>query len=257
MNSITNEQQLICAIQRYCELTNNDYTNIIYQVLVLPDTTYNLLFCQLSFDLNMKLETIHTLFTELSTKYLYVNLLSFRESFNIQQNLSAIVTEMQTVSQYQNHKFLVIEKRNIQSKIDQSDKIPLQQFKQEFLETVKTIMMEFDIRANQMIDKEVCQVLKQYFQSHDQKLFWERVQQQISYKTVLQLKQYYQKSFLQCQYEQISKNDKQKIVQLIRVMPQSKPSEIVNIFFNEIGSEIYFRRKVIMLVIYLQRLGQK
>ncbi|CAL6084251.1 Hypothetical_protein [Hexamita inflata] len=250
MSSIINEQYLINAIQRLLELTNNNHTYIIFQAMILPDNIYNLLLCQLSFDLNIQLETIQTIFADLSTKYLYMD---FQFIQNSQQKLSVIITETQTDSQL----IQITERRNKKQLINQSYKIPLSQFKQEFLEAVKTIMMEFDSRTDQLTDKELCLVLKNYFQSHDQNLFWERVQKEISYKTVLQLKQYFQKSFLQYQYEQISVNDKQKIVQLTRAMPQTKPSEIVDIFFNEKGSEIYFRRKVIMFVIYLKRLGQK
>ncbi|CAL5998757.1 Hypothetical_protein [Hexamita inflata] len=211
---------------------NCHYSSIIYNVMTLSETMYNFLFCQLSFDLNVKLETIRKLFTDLSTKYLYLS----KRSLDSQ-------------SQSQNE-FQIISRQKINI---QSNKVPLSQFKQQFSESVKTIIMEFDDSANNMTDKEVCQVLKYYFQQHDQNLFWERVQKSIAYKTKLQLKEYFQKSYQQCQYENISEQDKQKIVALTRTMPKSKPSEIVDAFFNEIGDKIYFRRKVLMFVQYLKR----
>ncbi|CAL6091322.1 Hypothetical_protein [Hexamita inflata] len=73
MSSIINEKHLMSAIKRLLALTNSDISYVIYQVMVLPDVTYNLLFCQLSFDLNVKLETIRSLFSALSTNYLYIN----------------------------------------------------------------------------------------------------------------------------------------------------------------------------------------
>ncbi|CAL5993325.1 Hypothetical_protein [Hexamita inflata] len=301
MSSIINEKHLMTAIQKLLDLTNSDISYVIYQVMVLQDVTYNLLFCQLSFDLNVKLETIHALFSELSTNYLYVN--QFQSTSKSFYNLPQ--TEYQTSqngsqimirkSQSQNDNVKVTERLNKQQKVKhidqiydneqviqrrkteqsqtesqslsqnisnviqrqkinkQNDKIPLSQFKQQFVETVKAIIMEFNDSANQMTDKQICQVLVDYFQKNDQNLFWERVQKEISYKTKLQLKEYFQKSFLQCQYEQqISEDDKQKIVELTRAMSQSKPSEIVDVFFNQIG-EVYFRRKVIMFVYYLKR----
>ncbi|CAL6091326.1 Hypothetical_protein [Hexamita inflata] len=252
MSSIINEKHLMSAIQRLLTLTNSDISYVIYQVMVLPDVTYNLLFCQLSFDLNVKLETIHTLFSEISTKYLYVNQFPFDESFYTKQRLSVIETKSKTESQSQSqNNSLVIQRQKITK---QSDKIPLSQFKQQFSETVKTIIMEFDDSANEMTDKQICQVLIDYFQKNDQSVFWERVQSMITYKTKVQLKEYFQKSFKQCQYENISEQDKQKIVALIQAMPQSKPSEIVDVFFNQIGGEVYFRRKVIMFVYYLKRI---
>ncbi|CAL5993341.1 Hypothetical_protein [Hexamita inflata] len=256
MSSIINEKHLMSAIQRLLDRTNSDISYVIYQVMVLPDVQYNLLFCQLSFDLNVKLETIHTLFSELSTKYLYVNQFPLDESFYTQQRLSAIETESQTESQSQSqNNSHCIQRRKINK---QNDKIPLSQFKQYFSETVKTIIMEFDNSANEMTDKQICVVLQIFFQSHDQNLFWERVQKSITYKNKLQLKQYFQKSFLQCQYEQIiSEQDRQKIVELTRAMPQSKPSEIVDVFFNQIGGEVYFRRKVVMFVQYLKKMKQE
>ncbi|CAL5993333.1 Hypothetical_protein [Hexamita inflata] len=215
-----------------CQSKNCHHSNIIYNVMTLSETMYNFLFCQLSFDLNVKLETIRKLFTDLSTKYLYLS----KRSLNSQ-------------SQSQND-FQLLSRQKINK---QNDKIPLSQFKQQFVETVKAIIMEFNDSANYMTDKYICQVLVDYFQKNDQNLFWERVQKEISYKTKLQLKEYFQKSFLQCQYENISEQDKQKIVELTRAMSQSKPSEIVDVFFNQIGGEVYFRRKVVMFVQYLKR----
>ncbi|CAL6086607.1 Hypothetical_protein [Hexamita inflata] len=169
----------------------------------------------------------------------------------MKQSDKILLAQLQSQSHSQNNTQVLQRQKSNKS----SDKIPLSQFKQQFSETVKTIMMEFDDSANEMTDKQIGQVLIDYFQKNDQSVFWERVQSMISYKTKLQLKEYFQKSFLQCQYEQqISEDDKQKIVELTRAMPQSKPSEIVNVFFNKIGDECkYFRRKVIMFVYYLKR----
>ncbi|CAL6012235.1 Hypothetical_protein [Hexamita inflata] len=131
--------------------------------------------------------------------------------------------------------------------------IPLSQFKQQFKHALMIVMKELNTTVDQITDRQRCQYLINYFQSHNQNLFWEKVQNIIPYKTKLQLKQYFQKSFSQCQYEEISDDHKNRIRELTREMPNSKPSEIVDAFFAEIGEEVYFRRKVIMFISYLQR----
>ncbi|CAL6057012.1 Hypothetical_protein [Hexamita inflata] len=259
MSSIINDKHLIRAIQKLLYLTDNNTSYIVYNVMNLPDIMYNLLFCQISYDLNVKLETIHTLFCELTTKYLYINQLAIDESFNTKLPVIETENQMDSKSQISNHKVIVVKRRDQKQQNKQSGKIPLSQFKQQFLQTIKTILMEFDISVSSygITDKQICQILAKYFQSYDQNMFWDRVQGMITYKTKLQLKEYFQKSFLQCQYEQISEEDKQKITELTRTMSQSKPSEIVDVFFNQIGQQIYFRRKVIMFVHYLKRVCVK
>ncbi|CAL5993331.1 Hypothetical_protein [Hexamita inflata] len=256
MNTIT--EQFINAIKIQLQLSNDDLSYVIYEVMVLPDVQYNLLFCQLSYDLNVKLESIYQLFIEISQQHLYMtHNLSNEQQLSYTQERQFI----ETICQIQQHK--QIEQREndsiiiIKNQKQAKDKMSLSQFKQQFSETVKTIMTEFDDSANEMTDKQICQVLKNYFQVHDQNIFWEQVQKEISYKSKLQLKQYFQKSFLQCQYGEISDDDKLRIKELTRAMPQNKPSEIVDIFFNQIGGEVYFRRKVVMFVQYLKRAESK
>ncbi|CAL6114815.1 Hypothetical_protein [Hexamita inflata] len=135
----------------------------------------------------------------------------------------------------------------------QTQIVPLSQFKQQFKHAIIIVMKEFITASDQLTDRQRCQYLINYFQFHNQNQFWEKVQNIIPYKTKLQLKQYFQKSFQQCQYEEISDDHKNRIRELTRDMPNSKPSEIVDVFFTEIGEEVYFRRKVIMFISYLQR----
>ncbi|CAL6084048.1 Hypothetical_protein [Hexamita inflata] len=224
MSSTQNDQHLVSSIQKLLQLTSSDPSYAVYRVMTLSDSMYSLLFCQLSFDLNVQLEAVHVLFTDLSTKYLYVVHPSASNSSSSQKRQDIEI-----------------------------QRVPLSQFKKQFSETLKAIMAEFEKGAAQMTDKEVCLALTQHFLSHNQNLFWERVQSSIVYKTKLQLKEFFQKSFAKCQFEQISEADKLKIKQLTRTMPRSKPSEIVDVFFSQAGSEAYFRRTIIMFVQYQKR----
>ncbi|CAL6003602.1 SANT/Myb_domain [Hexamita inflata] len=241
MSSNLNEKHLISAIQRLLDLTISDPSSTIYQVLILPDAVYNQLFCQLSFDMNLKIEAIHLLFISMSTKYLYIVRPHSNELYELKQSINNQTQSLQ--SQNMNDKV----------KKQQNDKVPLSEFKIQFLETVQKIMREFESSVDQMTNKQLSQSLIQYFQAHGQNHFWEQVQNVINYKTKLQLKEYFQKSFQQCQYEKISDIDKNRIKELVRIMPQSKPSEIADAFFNQIGNQQYFRRKVIMFIQYQKK----
>ncbi|CAL6102874.1 Hypothetical_protein [Hexamita inflata] len=243
MSSTQNEQHLVSSIQRLLQLTSGDPSYAVYRVLTLSDTTYSLLFCQLSFDLNLQLETVHRLFADLSTKYLYVARPSTRNSSSSQKR--------QDIEPQSENDSEVSKKQRVTK---QKDRVPLSQFKKQFSETLKAIVAEFEECAAQMTDKEVCLALTKHFLSHNQNLFWERVQGAIAYKTKLQLKEFFQKSFAKCQFEQISEADKLKIKEISRAMPRSKPSEIVDVFFSQAGSEAYFRRTMVMFVQYQKRI---
>ncbi|CAL6102870.1 Hypothetical_protein [Hexamita inflata] len=139
----------------------------------------------------------------------------------------------------------------------QINKIPYSTFKQQFLEAVRNIIFEFDNSVEFKNQIQICKILSVYFKSHDQNAFWKKVQQKIQYKTCFQLKQYFQKSFTQCVYEEVSEKDKNRIKELTSEMRNSKPSEIVDALFCEIGNDVYFRRKIVMLVMYIQRVSAK
>ncbi|CAL6015033.1 Hypothetical_protein [Hexamita inflata] len=242
MNSTNHEKYLIREIQRLLDLENSDPSSIIYQALILSDVVYNQLFCQVSFDMNLKIEVVHELFIGMSTKYLYI----------VQPQSNKFCEQKQSLN-FKNQSLQSQNRNDSKVKMQQNDKVPLSEFKMQFLETVQNIMREFESSVDQMTNKQLSQSLIQYFQVHGQSRFWQQVQTVITYKTKLQLKEYFQKSFQQCQYEKISDSDKQKIKELARVMPQSKPSEIADAFFNQIGNQLYFRRKVIMFIQYQKK----
>ncbi|CAL6035095.1 Hypothetical_protein [Hexamita inflata] len=242
MSSTQNEQHLVKSIQRFLQLTSGDHSYVIYRVLMLSDAMHSLLFCQLSFDLNLQLEAVHGLFADLSTKYLYVARPSTSNSSSSQRH------DIEAQSENDSR----VSKKQRTTK--QKDKVPLSQFKNQFSETLKSIVAEFEEGAAQMTDKEVCLALTKHFLSHNQNLFWERVQSTIAYKTKLQLKEFFQKSFAKCQFEQISEADKLKLKELAHAMPRSKPSEIVDVFFGQSGSEAYFRRTMVMFIQYQKRI---
>ncbi|CAL5993393.1 Hypothetical_protein [Hexamita inflata] len=297
------------AIQGLLQFENSDPSQIIYQVLILSDSVYNLLCCQLSFDLNLQLKAILELIAKISTKYLYdAKLLQpeqiflafsvetksqaqhkstcsikqddmpdvFQKYLHIQdmeylqqlaqnhtkKQLSLIQCPIETNSNQiskepTNNEMFKDNKKQYDKLPKQTNKIPYTAFKQQFLEAVRSIILEFDSSVEFKNEKQICEILTVYFKSHDQNAFWEKVQQKIQYKTCFQLKQYFQKSFIQCVYEEVSEKDKNRIKELTKEMRNSKPSEIVDALFREIGNDVYFRRKVVMLVMYIQRVSAK
>ncbi|CAL5993419.1 Hypothetical_protein [Hexamita inflata] len=245
MNSDQTENRLISSIQRLLQLTSCDPPYVICAVMTLSDRMYNQLLCQLSFDFNTELRCIHQLFVEISKKHLYVPQRPLYKSPDSQQKPTS---EQECWKDPQ--------LTHVQRTERQAYKVPLSQYKQQFSDTVKSIMMEFEHTAEQMTEKQMCQFLTTYFKTHIQRFFWEKVQKSIPYKTRYQLQQYFWKSFVKCQYEEMSEDDKLKLLDLTRDLPNSKPSEIVDVFFDKSGNESYFRRKVLMFVQYLQRVGK-
>ncbi|CAL6110472.1 Hypothetical_protein [Hexamita inflata] len=246
MNSILNESNLISAIQISMNLTNQDASYVIYRAMVLSDAMFNLLLGQLQLDFNVKLKVIHETFIKISKKYLY----------NVKQRHTQTISlqKSQSTEPISEQKSLINSKStNTKIQITQIDAVPLSIFKQQFAQAIKTEMMSLENTSDKMTDKQRCQFLTNYFKSHSQSMFWDRVHNIIPYKTKLQLKQYFQKSFSQCQYEEINDVHKRRIRELTRLMSHNKPSEIVDRFCNEIGKEVYFRRQVIMFILYLQR----
>ncbi|CAL6007174.1 Hypothetical_protein [Hexamita inflata] len=230
------ETTVLNVISKLTCVKSNDPLVIVYQVMMLPNNQYNFLFYKLALELNLQISTIHKLFIQLSQRYLIVH----------DQTLSTLNHTLQASQQFQKSK----EAENIQK-----TKIPASQFKLEFSQTLRKLINDVKIeqRTDKMTDKQLCQYLTQYFTAHNQKIFWERVNTAIPYKTSLQLKQYFQKSFTKCIYEDINNCVKYSIKELTLAMPQSKPSEIVDIFFTNNENIVYFRREVLMLVQYFQR----
>ncbi|CAL5993467.1 Hypothetical_protein [Hexamita inflata] len=233
------EENVIKIISRLLSVSENPH-NIVYHVMMLSDSQYHFLFCQLSLELNIDINTIHALFTQISQRYLLID--NNHGSFT---NPQKVETNQQQESQSN--------EQNDKSTQINYNKTTLSKFKHEFQLTLRTILQEYDQTANIMTDKQLCLCLATYFSVHSPNQFWERVHNAIPYKTVLQLKQYFQKSFSKCKFEEISDNDKCRIMEITLQMPQSKPSDIVDAFFIEIGNDAYFRREVLMLVQYFQR----
>ncbi|CAL6003632.1 Hypothetical_protein [Hexamita inflata] len=285
-NELLNMKHLMNAIQGLLQFENSDPSQIIYQVLILSDSVYNLLCCQLSFDLNLQLKAIRELIAKISTKYLYdAKLLQpgqiflafsvetksqaqhkstcsikqddmpdvFQKYLHIQdmeylqqlaqnhtkKQLSLIQCPIETNSNQiskepTNNEMFKNNKKQYDKLPKQTNKIPYTAFKQQFLEAVRSIILEFDSSVEFKNEKQICKILTVYFISHNQNAFWEKVQQKIQYKTCFQLKQYFQKSFTQCVYEEVSEKDKNRIKELTKEMENSKPSEIVDALFREI-----------------------
>ncbi|CAL5993487.1 Hypothetical_protein [Hexamita inflata] len=107
----------------------------------------------------------------------------------------------------------------------------------------------------EMTDKQLCSHLETFLQNNKQRLFWERAQTEIPYKTSFQLKQYFQKSFSRCKFKGINRADKQRIKEITHVMRECKPAEIADAFIAN-SENMYFRREVLMLVQYFKRTNE-
>ncbi|CAL5991740.1 Hypothetical_protein [Hexamita inflata] len=236
---IPQEENVIKIISRLLKV-NEDPQNIVYNVMMLTDSQYNFLFCQLSLELNIDINSIHMLFTQISQRYLLID-----NNHGFFTNPQKVVQTNQQESQSN--------EQNEDKSTEINNKTTLSRFKNEFQQSLRTILYKYDQTVNLMTEKQLCLCLATYFSVHSQSQFWERVHNAIPYKTVLQLKQYFQKSFSKCKFEEISENDKCRLMQMTRQMPLSKPSDIVDAFFTEIGNDAYFRREVLMLVQYFQR----
>ncbi|CAL5987159.1 Hypothetical_protein [Hexamita inflata] len=220
----SNETNVLNAISKVLCVQHSGPKIIIYNVMMLPDSQYSLLFYTLSLELNVQVSTVYELFTQMTYKYLHIR-------FGQQQPQTGQVI----ISNYQNGK-----------------NVSFSQFKLEFSQILRKIIMEHT-KSNNITDKQVCEYLATYFSVHNQSQFWEHVHTKIPYKTSLQLKQYFQKSFSKCLFESINNGSRQIIMEMTQAMQQSKPSEIVDKFFAKMENKAYFRREVLMLVKYFQR----
>ncbi|CAL5991744.1 Hypothetical_protein [Hexamita inflata] len=236
MKSYSLQDNILNAIIKILSIKTNNQQNIVYQVMMLPNSQYNCLFNQLSVELNIQINTVCMLFTRLSLQYL---LIKNENKYQSQPEL-VVLTLNQTK--------LITETRQMSH-----DKILPSQFKLDFSLTLRKLIIDYDQTAGQMTDKQLCLCLTSNFSIQNQKLFWARMHEEIAYKTCYQLKQYFQKSFSKCKFEKISDNDKQRIVDITHAMPQRKPFEIVDAFFAENSQKAYFRREVLMMVQYIQK----
>ncbi|CAL6102826.1 Hypothetical_protein [Hexamita inflata] len=236
MKSYSSEDNILNAIIKILSIKTNNPQNIVYQVMMLPNSQYNCLFNQLSVELNIQINTVCMLFTRLSLQHLQI------------KNENKYQSQPELVVLTLNQTKLITETRQMSH-----DKILPSQFKQDFSLTLRKLIIDYDQTAGQMTDKQLCLCLTSYFSIQSQKLFWARMHEEIAYKTCYQLKQYFQKSFSKCKFEKISDNDKQRIVDITYAMPQRKPFEIVDAFFAENSKKAYFRREVLMMVQYIQK----
>ncbi|CAL6078109.1 Hypothetical_protein [Hexamita inflata] len=102
--------------------------------------------------------------------------------------------------------------------------------------------------------KQLCYAIDSIMSSDKNRAFWKNVQQMIPQKSVTQVKEYYQKCFSRAKYElKISEEDKNILRQLSVLMKDSKPAEVVNCFMDCYKEKNYFKRTLVMFIMYLRK----
>ncbi|CAL6089232.1 Hypothetical_protein [Hexamita inflata] len=102
--------------------------------------------------------------------------------------------------------------------------------------------------------QQLCAMVDGITISKNKRAFWTSVQSMIPQKSVTQVKEYYQKCFSRIKYEQnISEEDKNMLRQLSVLMKESKPAEVANSFIQRYTEKNYFKRTLVMFIVYLRK----
>ncbi|CAL6049134.1 Hypothetical_protein [Hexamita inflata] len=219
--------------------------------MMLPDSQYNFLFSRLALKLNIRINTIHELFIQISSHYLKIK--QQRVSLVQMYQRNKCNKPAQNIRQhyYQMNEHFALIQHPKQKIIAKQNQTPLSQFKKEFVIMLRKLLQI----QGEMTNKQLCSQLKTFLSNNKQRLFWEYAQIEIPYKTSFQLKQYFQKSFLRCKFDGINNADKQRIKEITHAMRERKPAEIADAFIAK-SQNMYFRREVLMLVQYFKRTNE-
>ncbi|CAL6074836.1 Hypothetical_protein [Hexamita inflata] len=103
-------------------------------------------------------------------------------------------------------------------------------------------------------NQQLCAMIDCITVSHNKQSFWTNVQSWIPQKSVTQVKEYYQKCFSRVKYEyKICEEDKNMLKQLSVLMKDSKPADVVNCFMERYKEKSYFKRTLVMYIVYLRK----
>ncbi|CAL6071237.1 Hypothetical_protein [Hexamita inflata] len=151
----------------------------------------------------------------------------------------------------------------IQLIVDQQDEIKqtkqtrpskFQQFQAIFTAALITVLNSHCENIINMNAPQICLQLNSFFKTNNQKQFWTKMQQIIPSRTDVQLREYYQKQYQKCLYnDKITDIDKNSLKQLIIQMHECPPAEIANEFLDQVGVQKYFKRRIIMFIVYQKK----
>ncbi|CAL6071239.1 Hypothetical_protein [Hexamita inflata] len=256
---LTELQNALNISQQY-----NQIDNIIYQTMMLSDSHYKYLFYQISFNMNINIDTLRQMFQSLlfdyfQTKQSTFNTICFSKSdcanninfpFQTQDNNTSnpdLIPKQQSANLYLNN-IINVNNVNNTSKLLKQKYLKTSQFKSHFTSALKSTLSDLIQQVNQMNDQQLCAELLNHFKVQNQNKFWVKLHQIINDKTPTQLKEYFQKSFLKCMFEQLSKEDETVLRNLERKMKDKKPAEIAEIFMG-MTQQKYFKRSIIMFIV--------
>ncbi|CAL6012225.1 Hypothetical_protein [Hexamita inflata] len=206
---------------------------VAYQVMMLPDTQYNMRFAQLSLDMNVDVNTLKQQFVEVAMTQLVNKQTRYLPEADSQENAG---------------------RKKVRQTYHRAIKQEYQQFQKLYAEKLFQVLRSADNTAVFTDDRELCSQVNEHLASHGQKTFWSSLQVLVPSKTVKQLREYYQKSFLRVLYDsQIDVQDKELLREMIESQREANPTDIANQFLEVCANKNYFKRNIVMYVINLKR----
>ncbi|CAL5996307.1 Hypothetical_protein [Hexamita inflata] len=153
-----------------------------------------------------------------------------------------------------NEKQLIINQQDEIKQIKQTKPSKFQQFQAIFTAALITVLNSHCENIRNMKAPQICLELNNFFKTNNQKQFWTKMQQIIPSRTDVQLREYYQKQYQKCLYnDKITDIDKNSLKQLIIQMLECSPAEIANEFLDQVGVQKYFKRRIIMFIVYQKK----
>ncbi|CAL5971028.1 Hypothetical_protein [Hexamita inflata] len=202
---------------------------VAIQVMMLPNHLFQQLFVQISMELkSTPTELIKIFFDKIAMKHLVVTCSYV--------NISLKLDEKQPKFKQSTPRAQSASSLDFQSRFGAALTIALTQAQQ------KTVSFQNNAQ--------LCKAVNHHFLLYGQVDFWKKVSRLITDKNEQQLKDYYQKSFLRLMFQEcISETDKILLCQLISQMDDQKPSIIANRFLEEVGTDKYFKRNIVMYIV--------
>ncbi|CAL6074788.1 Hypothetical_protein [Hexamita inflata] len=174
---------------------------------------------------------------------------------NLLQELDVLESQIQNDINSVDDSSICLSSRNIcaqQSKLVQTESIV--QKKEMFANACQKSLSLFNLSVYVGDHKQLCNAIDSIMSSDKKRAFWKNVQSMIPQKSVTQVKEYYQKCFSRVKYEQkICEEDKNILKQLSILMKESKPAEVANCFMDCYKEKNYFKRTLVMFIMYLRK----
>ncbi|CAL6001004.1 SANT/Myb_domain [Hexamita inflata] len=203
---------------------------VLYDVMMLPDNTYQYLFAELSMEMNIPQNELKQYYSEAVNQNFQTKLTPINSNILQSNGISYI------------------------QKITQKELFAEQ--KRRFAEILAQVLKEYNIQSNPADHKQMCTYVDICIQEHGQKRFWTSMSQLMPEKTVKQLRDYYTRSFQQVLYNcQLSYDDKRVLKQLMQQYSQEQPTTIANHFMKHFSSEDnnYCHRNIVVYIINCRR----